>query len=165
MVEWHRPSSLGCHIYKGKQLLKTTTWVHCILLWDKDVLQLCKWKWKKWQAMNLNRYLGHLALNNVFDLFYKGHKTYVRMLDAENVWSVPRSAWNILNFLIICSTFDFIKSEHQNTRTDIFSSGKMKADMKNPLWRFKCYSPTGANWVVHTIEMRIKRLTFIMPLL
>jgi len=41
MAEWHSPS-LGHHTYKGKQLLKSTTWVHHYIFYlDMGVLQFC----------------------------------------------------------------------------------------------------------------------------
>lgn len=60
--------------------------------------------------MNLNRHLGHLAFNNVFELLFKKDET---SKDAQNFWLLPESARNILRFLKTHYNCHFIKSLSQ----------------------------------------------------
>lgn len=60
--------------------------------------------------MNLNRYLGHLAFINIFELLYKKDET---SKDAQNFWLLFRSVCNILQFLKMHYTCHFIKSLSQ----------------------------------------------------
>lgn len=60
--------------------------------------------------MNLNRYLGHLAFNNVFEQLFKKDET---SKDAQNFWLLAESACNILQFLKTHYTCHFIKTLSQ----------------------------------------------------